>query len=169
MNIFLTSFNPKEATSHLDDLRLNKMILETVQLLCSAHHHFFGDNHLLYKDTHFNHPCTIWTRKNTDNYSWLVDYFDCLAQEKMRRDLTIKKKEKVKPHKSWAELFELLNSRKTDDYKKEISDEFFNFNCTDFKDEKDVRIAYQKQLVKKWSNDFRAPKWTGCDVPDFFK
>ena len=60
MNIFITSFDSKEAASHLDDLRLNKMILETAQLLSSAYRHLFGDNELLYKDTHFNHPCAIW-------------------------------------------------------------------------------------------------------------
>ena len=62
MNIFITSFNSKEAASHLDDLRLNKMILETAQLLSSAYRNLFGDDDLLYKDTHFNHPCAIWTR-----------------------------------------------------------------------------------------------------------
>ena len=108
MNIFITSFDSKEAASHLDDLRLNKMILETAQLLSSAYRHLFGDGELLYKDTHFNRPCAIWARKGTDNYSWLVQYFDDLAKEKIRRDATIKKKSAVKPHKSWRDLFELL-------------------------------------------------------------
>jgi hypothetical protein len=149
MNIFITSFDSKKAASHLDDLRLNKMILETAQLLSSAYRNLFNDDELLYKDTHFNHPCTIWARKNVDNYSWLVQYFDDLAKEKIRRDQTIKKESEVKSHKSWSELFELFSSKKTSDYKDKISATFFDFNCTDFKGEKDIRIAYQKQMVKK--------------------
>jgi len=167
MNIFITSFNSKEAASHLDDLRLNKMILETAQLLSSAYRHFFGDDELLYKDTHFNHPCAIWVKKSIDNYSWLVSYFDDLKKEKIKRDEVIKKKSEIKPHKSWRDLFGLFNSQKSDDYKNKISLEFFDFNCTDFKDEKDVRIAYQKQMVKKWEDDLRPPKWTGANRPNF--
>ena len=167
MNIFITSFNSKEAASHLDDLRLNKMILETAQLLSSAYCHLFGDDELLYKDTHFNHPCAIWARKGIDNYSWLVQYFDDLAKEKTRRDEAIKKKSEINPHKSWRDLFELFNSKKTDEYKDKISAEFFDFNCTDFKEEKDVRTAYQKQMIKKWKNDLKPPKWTARNRPDF--
>ena len=167
MNIFITSFDSKEAASHLDDLRLNKMILETAQLLSSAYCHLFGDDELLYKDTHFNHPCAIWARKGIDNYSWLVQYFDDLAKEKTRRDEAIKKKSEINPHKSWRDLFELFNSKKTDEYKDKISAEFFDFNCTDFKNEKDVRIAYQKQMVKKWESDLKPPKWTARNRPDF--
>jgi len=165
MNIFITSFDPKEAASHLDDLRLNKMILETAQLLSSAYRYLFGNDQLLYKDTHLNHPCAIWSRKNIDNYSWLVQYFDDLAKEKMKRDNCLKKE--IKPHKSWSKLFGLFASQKTDNYKTKISGDFFDFNCTDFKDEKDVRIAYQKQMITKWQNDLKTAKWTGSTPPFF--
>ena len=165
MNIFITSFNSKEAAAHLDDLRLNKMILETAQLLSTAYRHLFGENELLYKNTHLNHPCSVWARKNIDNYSWLVQYFDDLAKEKIQRDTYLKKE--IKPHKSWSKLFELFASKKTNNYKSKISRDFFDFNCTDFKDEKDVRIAYQKQMVKKWKNDLKPPKWTAKKTPNF--
>jgi len=167
MNIFLTSFNSKEAAAHLDDLRLNKMILETAQLLSCAYRHLFSEHSALYRETHFNHPCSIWARKNEDNYSWLVQYFDDLAQEKLRRDLTIKKANLVKPHKSWSDLFAIFNSKKTNNYQTKLNADFFDFNCTDFKDEKDVRIAYQKQLAQKWQNDLKPPKWTGSNRPNF--
>lgn len=167
MNIFLTSFNSKEAASHLDDLRLNKMILETAQLLSTAYRYLFNDDELLYKETHLNHPCSIWARQNIDHYSWLVQYFDDLSQEKITRDSTIKKPDQIRFHKSWRDLFELFNSKKTDDYQTKISAEFFDFNCTDFKEESDVRIAYQKQMMQKWKNDLKPPKWTGTNRPIF--
>lgn len=165
MNIFITSFDSKEAASHLDDLRLNKMILETAQLLSSAYRHLFGENELLYKNTHLNHPCSIWARQNIDNYSWLVQYFDDLAKEKIKRDAYLKKE--VQPHKSWSKLFKLFTSKKTNNYKSKLSGDFFDFNCTDFKDEKDIRIAYQKQMVKKWKHDLKPPKWTANKIPNF--
>ena len=167
MNIFLTSFDSKEAASHLDDLRLNKMILETAQLLCCAYRHLFGEDERLYRDTHFNHPCAVWSRASIDNYSWLVQYFEDLTQEKIKRDKIAKKESQIKPHKSWRDLYEIFRSKKTDTYKARISAEFFNFNCTDFKDERDVRIAYQKQMMKKWENDLRPPKWAGGGMPEF--
>ena len=165
MNIFLTSYNQIEAASHLDDLRLNKMILETAQLLSSGYRHLFGEDKLLYKDTHINHPCTIWTRNSKEHYSWLVEYFDALAQEKFKRDGFINKNQR-KFHKSWQVLFKLFDSKKIN-YNIKKPQEFFNFNCTDFKEEKDVRIAYRKQLINKWINDKKPPKWTGCKYPDF--
>lgn len=151
MNIFLTSFDVRIAASHLDDLRLNKMILETAQLLSGAYKYLFGDHKLLYKQTHINHPCSIWARKNIDTYSWLVDYFDAVAQEKLKRDIFMKEKN-AKYHESYNRLFELFYSKKTNAYLKQISAEFFDFNCTEFKDESDIREAYQKQMVKKWNN-----------------
>lgn len=163
MNIFLTSHIPQEAASHLDDLRLNKMILETAQLLSSAFRHLFSNHPLLYRDTHLNHPCAIWARKNSRNYSWLVEYFDALAQEKYQRDLTIKKSNQVKYHKSWQRLFQLFNSKKIEHKPHSAKLEFFDFNCTDFKKEKNITVAYKQQLAKKWQNDLRKPKWAGVN------
>ena len=36
------------------------------------------------------------------------------------------------------------------------------------KEEKDVRIAYQKQMLQKWRNDIKSPKWTGVGQPSFY-
>lgn len=54
MNIFVTDPNPKIAASHLDDLRLGKMCVETAQMLSVWAKPFDG----IYKPTHINHPCT---------------------------------------------------------------------------------------------------------------
>lgn len=168
MNIFLTSFNTKIAASHLDDLRLNKMILETAQLLSGAYKHLFGDHELLYKQTHINHPCSIWSRKNVDTYSWLVDYFNAIAQEKFKRDIFVKGNSS-KYHKSYVRLFELFNSKKVNSYLGEIAAGFFDFNCTEFKNGSGVRSAYQKQMIQKWNSDIRPPKWTSYNkLPDFY-
>ncbi|MDH5796687.1 MAG: pyrimidine dimer DNA glycosylase/endonuclease V [Anaplasmataceae bacterium] len=169
MNIFITSFIILEAVSHLDDIRLNKMILETAQLLSTAYRELFEDHRMIYKSTHFNHPCTIWARKNNNTFSWLVEYFNSLSQEKIRRDHFLKDKAKIFPHKSWEILHEIFDNRAIYINHNEIKMDFFDFNCTDFKNEKDIRISYQRHLTAKWDNDLRTPKWTGIDKPFFYQ
>ena len=68
MNIFILSFNPRIAAEHHCDKHVVKMILETAQLLTSAHPVPPPNG---YKKTHINHPCAIWTRESLDNYIWL--------------------------------------------------------------------------------------------------
>lgn len=34
-----------------------------------------------YKESHINHPCTIWVSKNHDNFAWLVAYTHELHEE----------------------------------------------------------------------------------------
>ena len=167
MNIFITSYDAIEAAYHLDDLRLNKMILETAQLLSSAFRFLFVEDENLYEITHLNHPCSLWARKDIYTYSWLVNYFDALSQEKYRRDVYVKGKNAVY-HKSWDTLFSLFNKKTIDFCPVSINGNFFDFNCTEYKDEVDIRIAYQKQLNKKWQRDIRKPKWTASNIPFFF-
>ena len=45
------------------------MILESAQLLCGAHWSTGGQ--APYKLSHKNHPCSIWVRKDINNYNWL--------------------------------------------------------------------------------------------------
>lgn len=53
------------------DKHVVKMILETCQLLCSAHHIHKKDYEPPYRLTHKNHPSAIWTRISLSNYKWL--------------------------------------------------------------------------------------------------
>jgi hypothetical protein len=58
------------------------MILESAQLLCTAHR-VLDDNESkeLYKSTHKNHPCARWTRESSGNYMWLHALFVELLKE----------------------------------------------------------------------------------------
>jgi hypothetical protein len=78
MNIFFLSFNPRIAAEHHCDKHVVKMILETAQLLYSAHPVVPANG---YKKTHVNHPCAIWTRESLDNYLWLCDLGLALCAE----------------------------------------------------------------------------------------
>jgi hypothetical protein len=159
MNIFLTSKNPRIAAKHLDDLRLNKMILETAQLLSAAYRNFFGENKIIYKTTHFNHPCTIWARKNLQNMKWLNQYFYEIAQEKFFRT--------GKMHKSFTLIFPVLDAAL--EKIPEAKNIKFDFNCTPYKKTSNLCQAYQKYLMEKWKNDKRTPQWTKRKRPYFYK
>ena len=65
MNIFVLDNDPFKAAEYQCDKHVVKMVLETAQLLCSAH------ETAPYKRTHYNHPCAIWTRSSLSNYMWL--------------------------------------------------------------------------------------------------
>jgi len=74
MNIFYLDENPTIAASFHCDRHVVKMILETTQMLSTAHHVLGIDvpEKYLYQVTHKNHPCNIWIRQSTVNYQWLA-------------------------------------------------------------------------------------------------
>jgi len=69
MNIFILDIDPRKAAQYHCDKHVIKMILETAQLLCTAHWETGGE--APYKNTHKNHPCAKWTRESISNYKWL--------------------------------------------------------------------------------------------------
>ena len=85
MNIFYLDKNPSIAAEMACDKHVVKMILESAQLLSTAHRVIDGDEYAdkvgLYKMAHKNHPSTIWTRTSTENYMWLNRYFGALCRE----------------------------------------------------------------------------------------
>lgn len=89
MNIFVTSHSPWQSAFEQPDKLLVKMVLETAQLLSTAHRAIDGDTWAdslgLYKATHTNHPCAIWARETAGNYEWLADHLEALCQEYTRR------------------------------------------------------------------------------------
>jgi hypothetical protein len=72
MNIFVLDLNPKKCAELHCDKHVIKMIVETAQLLCTAHHINGTTLDGLYKLTHKNHPCAIWVRESYHNYVWTV-------------------------------------------------------------------------------------------------
>lgn len=102
MNIFYLSTDPVEAAQMMADKHVVKMIVETAQLLSTAHRVLDGEEyidytktgfrikrwklegwkeHSLYLATHVNHPSAIWTRQSIDNYNWLFSHFIALCDE----------------------------------------------------------------------------------------
>ena len=88
LNIFVLDLNPELAAQYHCDKHVVKMILETTQLLCNAHH-INGINPavetILYKKTHINNPCTKWVKNSSGNYKWLTILGQELCKEYTKR------------------------------------------------------------------------------------
>lgn len=100
MNIFYVHHNPKIAAQSLIDVHVNKMIVETGQLLANC----YTKTELMSAPltqtgnirgySHINHPCTKWVKTSLDNFLWLVEHGLALCEEKIYRT--------EKPHFSFA-------------------------------------------------------------------
>ena len=73
--------DPSEAARALCSKHCVKMILESAQLLCTAH----SAEDSPYKHTHVNHPCGKWTRASLSNYDWLLEHALEMCAEYTRR------------------------------------------------------------------------------------
>ena len=89
MNIFYLNSDPKKAAVIQYNKHVVKMILESAQMLCTAHHHYAELNYPMvkvpYKKAHYNHPSTIWCRQNAKQYMWLYNHMIALGEEYTKR------------------------------------------------------------------------------------
>jgi hypothetical protein len=104
MNIFVLDKNPKLAAQLQCDKHVVKMIVESAQMLSTAHRMLDGyaekrpsksgkrtinywvhpnENleNTLYKAVHHSHPCTVWTMESIANYIWHYNHFVSLCDE----------------------------------------------------------------------------------------
>ena len=86
MNIFYLDKCPEKAARLQYNKHVVKMILESAQMLCTAHHCIMGaDADVPYKAAHRNHPSTKWARQSGENYTWLYRHMIELGKEYERR------------------------------------------------------------------------------------
>jgi len=102
MNIFVLDNDAATSARMMCDKHVVKMILESCQLLSTAHHVLDGEILIvntgkrkyqtsictkknICKATMINHPCTIWARSSRDNYLWLWRHAYALCKEYTRR------------------------------------------------------------------------------------
>ena len=84
MNIFYLDKDPKLAAIYQYNKHVVKMILESAQMLCTAHHCYGSAEqkaNVPYKQAHLNHPSTIWARQSKSTYMWLYDHMMALGTE----------------------------------------------------------------------------------------
>ena len=90
MNIFYLHSDPVKAAKIQYNKHVVKMILESAQMLCTAHHHWsevhdLDIDYIPYKKAHYNHPSTIWCRQSDEQYVWLYDHMIALGEEYTKR------------------------------------------------------------------------------------
>mgnify|MGYP003325523094 FL=1 len=88
MNIFYLDSDPVKAAQIQYNRHVVKMILESAQMLCTAHHVYGSDKqkqNVPYKEAHLNHPSTRWTRLCRANYRWLYLHMLALGNEYTKR------------------------------------------------------------------------------------
>jgi|TARA_R110000851_G_scaffold224126_1_gene376977 hypothetical protein len=105
MNIFVLHKDPFVAAKQHCDKHVVKMIVESAQMLSTAHRildgvericisngrryrrWFLSDSRerVMYKSVHTNHPCTLWTRESSKNYTWHYNLFVALCEEYTHR------------------------------------------------------------------------------------
>ncbi|MBY8170339.1 pyrimidine dimer DNA glycosylase/endonuclease V [Vibrio fluvialis] len=96
MNIFILDDDIKLCAQYHCDQHVVKMILESVQLLCTALNKKGFETP--YKSTHVKHPCVLWVEESYDNFLWLTELVRELNTEyKFRYDKSV-------DHKSMAVL-----------------------------------------------------------------
>jgi len=88
MNIFYLHSDPIVSAQAMTNKHVVKMILESAQIMSTAHHVINeGQEYLrqLYKPTHKNHPSSVWVRQSPAHYQWLYEHFQALCKEYTRR------------------------------------------------------------------------------------
>jgi hypothetical protein len=124
MNVFALDENPHVAAKWHCDKHVPKMVVESAQMLSTAHRVNDGIcenrlsvsgktrvkywrhstlDHVLYKAVHVNHPCTVWTRETSGNYDWHFQLFAGLCREFRHRY--------GKMHATQEQLLDILSQR----------------------------------------------------------
>ena len=155
MNIFVSSPCPIESAKFLDNVRVNKMTVETAQLLSSALRLCGYSGSDVYKITHINHPSNLWCRKTQGNYKWLLAHFKALCEEYTRRTGKVHASSKLLP------IFESNVHLLPAGEQTPFSNNARNLTKgVDFTHEPNVHIAYQSYLNARWETDKREPTWS---------
>lgn len=152
MNIFVLDLNIEKCAEYHCDQHAIKMILESVQLLCTAlNKKQFSTP---YKSTHIKHPCVLWIEESYDNFEWLIQLALALNSEyKYRFD-------KKTDHKSISVLPKIEKLK------------FERAGLTPFPQAMPDQFKVDGNPVQAYRNFYlgeklRFAKWTKRDIPDW--
>ena len=166
MNIFCLDKDPVKAAQMMCDKHIVKMLLESAQLMCTAHRELDVScnimpniDKMLYKSTHKNHPSAKWVRESAYNYIWLYRHWVAMNDEyKLRYNKKVN-------HKSFDRLNEFLKHPPDNAALNKIGTLPTPAMPDDCKIPGDVVASYRKYYIQEkrtiatWKIPSRKPKW----------
>ena len=152
MNIFILDTDIETCAQYHCDQHVVKMILESVQMLCTAlNKQGFTTP---YKSTHIKHPCVLWVEESFGNFLWLKDLALALNTEYRFRY------ERDTDHKSISVLNEITNCI----YEDRGLTEFAQAMPDKYKVPGDAVKAYRQFYL---GEKMQFAKWTKRSVPNW--
>ena len=165
MNLFILSLLQREIAMFRMDKHVSKILLEAVQMLCSAKRVLEPDsdiNDKIYKLAHKNHPVTIWCRKSKANFIWTLDLVEELHKEWRFRY----GHPETKFHKSYLVALTLReNIPKDDTFEEEGLTPFALAMPVEYKMDDPVEsyrnyyMSEEKQKIASWKKRREKPDW----------
>lgn len=152
MNIFVLDLNIDKCAEYHCDQHAIKMILESVQLLCTALNK--KNFSTPYKSTHIKHPCVLWVEESYDNFEWLVQLTLALNSEYKYRF------EKTTDHKSIS----VLPAIEKFTFERAGLTPFPQAMPDQYKVKGDPVQAYRNFYL---GEKMKFAKWTKRDIPDW--
>lgn len=154
MNIFILDKNIKKCAQYHCDQHVSKMILESVQMLCTCLNK--KGFQTPYKSTHVKHPCVLWVEESYSNFLWLEE----LAVE-LNREFAYRY-DRSKDHASIKVLQEIKNHKFTD------------IGLTEFAQAMPDEYKYKNNAVRAYRNFYRGEKskfakWTKRSAPKWMR
>ena len=152
MNIFVLDTDITKCAQYHCDKHVNKMILESVQMLCTV----LNERGLPtpYKSTHRKHPCVNWLDQSYDNFLWLADLAEALNREYRFRY------SKKRDHASIAVQRDILHHT----YESQGLTEFAQAMPDEYKVPGDAVSAYRAFYR---GEKYHFARWTRRPVPDW--
>jgi len=176
MNLFILSLIQKEIAESMMDKHVSKILLEAVQMLCSARRIVEPDddviNERIYRLAHKNHPVTIWCRKSRANFVWALDLAEELHNEWRFRY----GHPETKIHKSYRVAMFLRENIPGDDAFEEVGLTPFAQAMPDKYKSDDPILSYrnyymseEKQKIASWCKKRSKPAWYVLNDDSLFK
>ena len=173
MNIFVLDNDAVESARMMCDKHVIKMILESCQLLSTAHHVLDGEELLIntgkrkYKSyvctrknickaTMINHPCTIWARASRANYIWLWRHAYALCKEYTQRYGKVHAMEQMLIDELYDPPVSIPKLKMTP-FAQAMPDQYRGENAV---------VAYRKYYINEKS---RFATWKFSETPEWYK
>lgn len=150
-------YDIKRCAQYHVDRHCVKMILETTQLLNNALIKHDRSYIPVYRETHKNHPCSIWASESVDNFIWLSNLGLALSKEYSYRY--------NKVHKCDEIIFGMRNSISINKIPKLGLTDFKKCMPDEYKTE-DIVSSYRNYYL---GSKRHLAKWTKRDIPDWWK